>query len=64
MPKPPDVPTTYKLPVPAPGDPAPLEHAQRWLAHVEAGRIGKPRPATSKATSTRCAFPWDRERAR
>lgn len=64
MPKRPDVPTTQKLPIPAPGDTAALEHAQRWLAHVEAGRIGQPRAAASETTSTRLVFPWDREDAR
>ena len=40
MPERPDLSTAQKLPIPAPGDTAPHEHGQRWLAHVAAGRIG------------------------
>ena len=40
MPDRPDGPTSQILPIPAPGDTAPNDHAQSWLAHVAAGRIG------------------------
>ena len=30
----------YRFAIPAPGDTDPYDHFQRWLAHVEAGRIG------------------------
>ncbi len=58
MPKRSDLPTTQKLPIPAPGDTAALEHAQRWLAHVEAGRIGSPLSYTpTSLINTRSTFP-------
>ena len=44
----------YRFAIPAPGDTDPYDHFQRWLAHVEAGRIGGRVASVANPSPNRC----------